>query len=105
MPGHMDGNGVFYDQYGAPIGKLAGDGSIYGRTEPPEPGNGSDANYLHVQNTPTTAWHVTHNLGKYPSVSIIDSGGTVVEGLVLHNSVNDCTITFALAFAGSAALN
>lgn len=101
----MDGNGVFYDQYGAPIGKLAGDGSIYGNTETPPPGGGSDASFLYTQNTPTTSWHVVHNLGKYPAVSVLDSARNVVEGLVLHNSLNDCTITFAVAFAGSATLN
>lgn len=105
MPGHMDGNGVFYDQYGAPIGKLAGDGTIYGRTEPPDPGGGADSTYLHTQNTPLAQWNVTHGLGKYPSVTVTDSGGTEVMGDVLHNSTNDCTLTFGSAFAGRASFN
>lgn len=103
----MDGNGVFRDQYGAPIGKLDGSGYIYGHTEAPAPGgaSGLDSNYLHTQNTPLDTWHVVHNLGKFPSVTVIDSGGATVEGAVVHNSVNDCTIQFTAAFAGSASLN
>lgn len=102
----MDGNGVFYDQYGAPIGKLAGDGTIYGHTEaPPVGGSGSDSTYLHVQNVPLAQWVVLHNLGKYPSVTVLDSAGNDVVGDIFHNSVTSCTLTFGSAFAGRASCN
>ncbi len=48
---------------------------------------------------------VAHNLGKYPSVTVIDSAGDEVEGLVDHTSINQLTITFSAPFSGVAICN
>lgn len=61
--------------------------------------------YTYVQNTPTSFWFINHNLNKYPSVSVIDSAGTLVEGQVLYTGLNSLIITFTAAFSGKAALN
>nr|DAL65675.1 MAG TPA_asm: collagen alpha 1(VIII) chain protein [Caudoviricetes sp.] len=69
------------------------------------PGGGSDAYYEHNQAVPSDVWTVTHNLGKRPAVTIIDSAGDEVEGSVKHDTLNQLTITFSAGFAGMAFLN
>ena len=46
-----------------------------------------------------------HNLDKYPSVTVVDSGGTVVVGSIDYNDKNNCTCTFSAPFSGQAYLN
>lgn len=65
----------------------------------------TDKNYFYIQNTASNIWEITHNLNKYPSVTIIDSSGNEVIGDVEYNSVNQVTLTFAGAFKGTATLN
>ena len=67
-----------------------------------------DKHYYHNQSSPSATWTITHNLGKVPSVSIIDSGGKLVYGIVelaIGNELNELTITFNGAFSGKAYLN
>lgn len=64
-----------------------------------------DAHYTYNQNTASAIWVVEHNLGKIPSVEVVDSAGTVVIGDVQHNSTNKVTITFTAPFSGKAFLN
>lgn len=66
---------------------------------------GIDAHYTHAQGVAATVWNVAHNLGKYPAVSVIDSGGSEVIGSVDHDSVNALTLTFSAAFSGIAVCN
>lgn len=61
--------------------------------------------YEHIQNSPSNTWVVNHNLNKRPSVTVIDSAGTEVEGAVTINSLNQLTIVFCSAFSGKALLN
>jgi hypothetical protein len=68
-------------------------------------GGGSDAYFPYSQVAPSATWVVTHNLNKRPSVTVVDSGGNVVEGDVFHNSANQLTISFTVAFSGTAYLN
>lgn len=64
-----------------------------------------DKHYNHVQNSPSTTWVVVHNLGKIPSVSVRDSAGSEVTMSVVHNSINQCTLTSTAAFSGQASCN
>ncbi len=64
-----------------------------------------DANYVYTQSSPSAVWVVTHNLAKYPSVSVVDSADNIVFGEVFYNSVNQVTLTFAGAFSGKAFFN
>lgn len=61
--------------------------------------------YIHNQAAPASTWVITHNLNKNPSITVVDSGGSEVEGAVTINSLNQITITFCGAFSGYAYLN
>jgi hypothetical protein len=65
----------------------------------------ADKNFVFTQSTAASTWVVTHNLNKYPSVSVVDSANTTVYGEVDYNSLNQVTITFKSAFAGKAFFN
>jgi len=61
--------------------------------------------YVHYENTPNIEWSITHNMNKYPSVTVVDSAGSIVEGAVDYLSLNSCRITFCGAFSGKAYFN
>lgn len=65
----------------------------------------ADVHYTHDQISASATWTVTHNLGKCPSVTVVDSSGAVVIGDIVHDSINQLTITFSGAFSGKAYLN
>jgi hypothetical protein len=48
---------------------------------------------------------VAHNLGKYPSATVLDSAGDQVEGAIAYLDTNTLTISFSAAFGGVAYLN
>ena len=50
-------------------------------------------------------WVIVHNLGKYPSVTVIDSAGTQFLTQVEYNSKNQLTIYMNSATTGKAYLN
>ena len=80
-----------------------------GRTVMTSPTIG-DITYTHNQSTTSNTWTITHNLNRFPSVTVVDSADTIVYGTVVYNSANQLTITFfegssALAFQGKAYLN
>jgi hypothetical protein len=62
-------------------------------------------NFTFTQVTAASSWDITHNLGKFPSVSVVDSAGTNVVGQVDYGDENTLRINFTAAFAGVAYLN
>lgn len=68
-------------------------------------GVGSTSAFTYTQGSASDEWTIQHNLGKYPSVTIVDSGGNVVVGDVQYLSTNEISISFAGAFSGKAYLN
>lgn len=62
----------------------------------------SELAYHHVQAVPATVWTVTHNLGRHPAVSVLDSAGSQVEVAVSHTSLNQVVLTLAYAVSGTA---
>lgn len=74
---------------------------VYGIVRAPEP----DKKYVHTQSTPSAVWTITHNLKKFPSVTIVDSSGSVVIGEVNYTNNNQLTVTFNAGFSGKAYLN
>jgi len=68
-----------------------------------EPGN--SFTYVHTQSVPSTEWTINHNLGKNPSVTIVDSAETVVRGSVVYIDTNTLVVSFSAGFAGKAYLN
>ena len=68
-------------------------------------GKGGDLHYIHRQSTPSKEWRVAHKLGKFPSVTVVDSAGTVVVGDVRHVDKNNVVLSFSGAFSGTAFFN
>lgn len=62
-------------------------------------------NYFYEQQRAAKTWEVTHNLNKYPSVTVIDTEGRVAYGEIVYNSLNKVTLSFSAAFSGSVTLN
>ena len=81
-------------------GRLEGDLSVPRSIEV-----GGDKTYVYEQLTPATEWRIVHPLNKFPSVSIVDSGGSVVIGAVQYISENQVVIVFSKKFSGKAYLN
>lgn len=67
--------------------------------------SGSDKYYHHYQNVASDIWTIVHPLGKYPSVTIVDSAGDEVEGAVNYLGLTTIVVSFSAAFSGSAYLN
>lgn len=67
--------------------------------------NGGDKNYIHNQIAPNNVWTITHNLGKFPSVTISDSTDRIVIGDIHFINNNEIQIFFKGAFSGKAYLN
>jgi hypothetical protein len=65
----------------------------------------NDKTFVYTQSTASASWVIAHNLNKYPSVSIVDSGGNLVMGEVTYTDANNLTITFSASFSGKAFLN
>ena len=61
--------------------------------------------YTHDQPVASATWSIAHNMGKNPSVSIVDSSGDEVIGSVAHVSLNQLVVSFSAAFSGKAYLN
>jgi hypothetical protein len=64
-----------------------------------------DATYVYTQVTAAVTWNVVHNLGKYPSVMVVDSGNSVVIPDVRYFDVNSLSVTFGSATSGKAYMN
>ena len=65
----------------------------------------NDKNFVYAQATSSDIWEITHNLNKYPAVTVVDSGGSVVIGEIVYIDKNNIRITFASAFSGKAYFN
>lgn len=68
-------------------------------------GGGGDLTYTYTQLKPSTEWIINHNLGKYPSVVVSDSAGSVVIGDVVYIDRYTVRVTFTAEFSGIAHLN
>lgn len=74
----------------------------------PEDGGGggaSDAHYRHVQSAASSQWLITHNLGKRPGVTVVDTSGRRVFGGVFYVDENSLSLTFSAPFSGECYLN
>lgn len=65
----------------------------------------ADKTFVHTQLSASKEWLVNHNLGKFPSVTVVDSAQTVVIGEVTYIDSNNLKITFSAEFGGTAYLN
>lgn len=58
-----------------------------------------------VQNTPLQVWTITHNLSRFPSITVVNSALDEVEGDVTYLDSNSIQVSFSGAFSGTAYLN
>lgn len=64
------------------------------------------AGYTHDQASASASWTVTHNLGRFPSITVVDTSGNRILGFeAVYDSANQVTLTFSAAFSGKAYLN
>lgn len=61
--------------------------------------------YTHDQMIPSSEWHIYHQLGKYPSVTVVDSSESVVLGEIQYLNQNEVILRFMSEFSGIAYLN
>ncbi len=64
------------------------------------------ATYVYEQEMASDTWTITHNLNKQPSVTVVDSAGSMqIPDEISYDNANQITITFLGSFAGKAFLN
>ena len=64
-----------------------------------------DANFVFTQGIPSATWNITHHLGKFPSVSVVDTADQLMYGDTEYLNEDSLTITFSAPFSGKAYLN
>lgn len=70
------------------------------------PGSGGViTTFVFTQSSASASWLIVHNLGQYPSVTVVDSAGTLVDGDITYLDANTVRIDFSAAFGGKAYLN
>jgi len=96
----LDGNGAiqFVGSTGAtgPTGATGAQGP---------PGTNASTTYTFNQTTPVSVWTVAHNLGRFPSATVVDSANNEVDGDLQYIDSNNLTLTFSAPFSGEAYLN
>lgn len=68
-------------------------------------GGGGDAAYTHVQAAPAATWLIAHGLGKYPSVTLVDSTGRQFLASVEYLDAQTVRVVCSAAQAGVAYCN
>lgn len=61
--------------------------------------------FVHEERPASALWTIAHGMGRRPSVTIVDSAGTVVIGRVKYVDQNTIQLTFSAQFSGTAYLN
>lgn len=64
-----------------------------------------DKNYVYVQSSASNIWNINHNLDKFPSVTVVDTAGTVVIGETIYKNSSTIVVKFSAPFSGKAFLN
>ena len=64
-----------------------------------------DKTYVYVQSVPSVLWNINHNLGKFPSVSVVNINNVLLYGEVTYVDSNNLTIAFSAGFSGKAYMN
>lgn len=61
--------------------------------------------YTYEQSAVSDEWTIEHNMGKYPSVTVVDSAGNEIIAEVQYIDKNNLVIYMASPFKGTAYLN
>jgi len=65
----------------------------------------SDKTFVFEQAVSSDEWTITHNLGKHPSVTVVDTAENVIWPVVQYIDDNSCVVRFNAATKGKAYLN
>lgn len=66
--------------------------------------NAATATFIWNQNPAAAEWIIQHHLGRYPPVTVVDSGGSMVFGQLDYQDANVLKLSFADPFGGTAYL-
>jgi hypothetical protein len=66
---------------------------------------GMDQTYTYSQVSALSTWDIIHNLNKYPSVTVVDTGGSEIIPNVVYMSSNEVQLFFSNPTSGKAYLN
>ena len=66
---------------------------------------GFDSHFEFVQGVPAATWDITHNLDKFPSITVVDTANTTVMGSYEYITKDRVILSFSTPFAGKAFLN
>lgn len=73
---------------------------------PGDPGvAGPGGTFVFTQDAPSDSWYVSHELMAYPSVTVVDTGGTEIVPNIDYIDENRLTIVFGAPTSGKAYLN
>ena len=64
-----------------------------------------DKTFVYTQQTESNEWEIKHDLNKFPSVIVVDSAGTLIQGEITYTDNNNISINFSSAISGKAYLN
>ena len=67
--------------------------------------DGLKTTYIHEQGVAADVWYIEHNLNKRPSIMVVDTADTVIEGAELYIDDNNVEIHFNSEVKGKAYLN
>lgn len=78
----------------------------------PQPGDGTadpassiDLSFVFTQTVPSSSWVIVHDLGKYVSVTVVDTNNNEIFGSVSYINENAIQIEFSVPVSGKAYLN
>lgn len=69
------------------------------------PGGGAGATYTHIQSVAASVWTVAHNLGRYPSITVVDNLGGQLYPDVRYVDADIAQITHSVPLTGRAYCN
>ena len=65
----------------------------------------ADKTFEFTKATPSATWTIQHNMGKFPSVVVVNNNNVVMYGNITYIDTNNLTINFSAGFSGKAYLN
>jgi hypothetical protein len=72
---------------------------------PPGSSTGPGTTMIFSQGAPSDIWTIVHNLVSYPSVTVVDTGGSEVIPTLLYLDANTIRLLFGSPTSGKAYLN
>jgi len=104
MPNFLDAEVIVTVGEPAGVAVTAVERGPKGDSGPTGPAGPAGSTFEYVQSSPSAFWNITHNLGHNPSVTVIDSADSEVEGDYYFPDLNHVQLTFTGAFSGIAHL-